>query len=304
MSLAIDGDPRTGWAVDGNVKHENRIAWFAAADPFGFPEGSELRVRLRFESIFGSHSIGRARLAITTDPASANLGKLPRTLAPILAKPREERSKKEQENVQRHYRKQFWPALEQVNGRIEALKSELQAAKKKVPNVMVMAEMETPRETFILDRGQFNQPGEKVQPGVLASLPALPPDAPGNRLALARWITDPQHPLMARVTVNRLWKQVMGTGLVKTLNDFGSQAEWPSHPGVAGLACNGVYRERLGREADDAHDRDLRCLPAVGQWHPERLSVGPGESPVCSRATFPALRGGDSATRHLPSADC
>ena len=95
---------------------------------------------------------------------------------------------------------------------------------------MVMAEMEKPRESFILNRGLFNQPGEKVEPGVLASLPALPADAPKNRLALAQWITDPQHPLMARVTVNRFWKLAMGSGLVKTLNDFGSQAEWPSHP--------------------------------------------------------------------------
>jgi hypothetical protein len=69
-----------------------------------------------------------------------------------------------------------------------------------------------------------------VQPGVPAALPALPEDAPANRLALAKWLVDPQHPLTARVTVNRIWQRYFGVGLVKSSEDFGSQGEWPSHP--------------------------------------------------------------------------
>jgi hypothetical protein len=79
-------------------------------------------------------------------------------------------------------------------------------------------------------RGDFQQPGEQVQPDVPAIFPRLPEDQPRNRLGLAYWLTDPKHPLVARVTVNRLWAQFFGTGLVTTMGDFGTQGAWPSHP--------------------------------------------------------------------------
>ena len=99
-----------------------------------------------------------------------------------------------------------------------------------IPTTMVMQEMDKPRETFMLDRGQYNQPGEKVTAGVPSSLPPLADGAPPNRLGLAKWLVDPAHPLAARVTVNRYWQMVFGTGIVKTAEDFGSQGERPSHP--------------------------------------------------------------------------
>ena len=93
-----------------------------------------------------------------------------------------------------------------------------------------MQEMDKPRETHILTRGQYDQPADKVEFGVPASLGALPKDAPRNRLGFAQWLVAPEHPLTARVAVNRLWQQCFGNGLVRTLEDFGSQGEAPSHP--------------------------------------------------------------------------
>lgn len=104
---------------------------------------------------------------------------------------------------------------------------------KKLPDVMVMEEMATPRETFIKVRGQYDQNGEKVTPGTPAFLPAIASPASGDhltRLDFARWLASPGHPLTARVAVNRWWAMLFGTGIVKTVNDFGSQGEWPSHP--------------------------------------------------------------------------
>ena len=96
---------------------------------------------------------------------------------------------------------------------------------------MVMQELAQPRPTFILTRGNYDAPGEAVTPGVPEALIApWPADAPRNRLGLAQWLTQPNHPLTARVVVNRFWAQLFGTGIVKTLEDFGSQSEWPSHP--------------------------------------------------------------------------
>jgi hypothetical protein len=95
---------------------------------------------------------------------------------------------------------------------------------------MVMEEMEKPRDTFVLGRGDYRNRGDKVEPGVPAILPPLPKGAPANRLTLARWLLDPGHPLTARVAVNRYWQSYFGNGLVKTAENFGSQGEPPSHP--------------------------------------------------------------------------
>ena len=98
------------------------------------------------------------------------------------------------------------------------------------PTVMVMEEMEQRRDTFRLIRGAFDVPGEKVDPGVPAVLPPLPEGQRNDRLAFARWLVQPDHPLTARVAVNRFWQMHFGTGLVKTSENFGLQGEYPSHP--------------------------------------------------------------------------
>lgn len=107
---------------------------------------------------------------------------------------------------------------------------ELDALDKKRPTVMVMRDLKTPRQTFVLIRGRYDIQGEKVPAGVPAFLPGLPPDAPANRLGLARWLVDPAHPLTARVAVNRLWQQCFGRGLVSSSEDFGTRGQLPSHP--------------------------------------------------------------------------
>ena len=98
------------------------------------------------------------------------------------------------------------------------------------PTIMVMEEMEPRRDTFRLIRGAYDVPGESVDPGVPAVLPPMPDDVPNDRLGFARWLVQPDHPLTARVAVNRFWQMYFGTGLVKTSENFGLQGEYPSHP--------------------------------------------------------------------------
>jgi hypothetical protein len=95
---------------------------------------------------------------------------------------------------------------------------------------MVMMELGKPRDTFILGRGDYRNKTEKVTPGVPAILPPLPKDEKVNRLTLAKWLVDPNHPLTSRVAVNRFWQMYFGHGIVKTVEDFGSQGEPPVHP--------------------------------------------------------------------------
>ncbi len=123
--------------------------------------------------------------------------------------------------------------------RKKALQKQLDQTKKNLDNLnksylvtMVMQERKDPRTTYRLNRGQWDQPDEslKIPPGVPACFPPLPKQASSNRLTLARWLVDPDHPLTSRVAVNRAWQHFFGIGLVKTTEDFGTQGERPSHP--------------------------------------------------------------------------
>lgn len=98
--------------------------------------------------------------------------------------------------------------------------------------IMVMQELPQPKKAFVLYRGEYTQRREEVFAGTPAVLSPFPANAPKNRLGLAQWLTDPQHPLTARVTVNRVWQSIFGRGLVKTSEDFGSQGSRPLYPEV------------------------------------------------------------------------
>jgi hypothetical protein len=108
-----------------------------------------------------------------------------------------------------------------------AKKEEIEGA---VPATFIMKDMDKPRDAFVMQRGQYDKPGDRVSRQTPAVFPALPKKADYTRLDLAQWLVSPSHPLTARVAVNRLWQQFFGVGLVKSSNDFGSQGEPPSHP--------------------------------------------------------------------------
>lgn len=99
-----------------------------------------------------------------------------------------------------------------------------------IAEAMVMEEMPRPKPAFVLKRGNYDQPAATVTANTPAALPAFSEQAPRNRLGLAQWLLHPDHPLMARVTVNRLWQQCFGTGLVETSDNFGSTGATPTHP--------------------------------------------------------------------------
>jgi hypothetical protein len=136
----------------------------------------------------------------------------------------------QQANVRDHFRQQNSPEFKKLFQNVAKWRDEEGALERAIPTTMVAKDAEKPRETFMLMRGEYDKPGEKVGPGVPAILPPFPKDTPTNRLGLAKWLLDPSHPLTARVTVNRYWQQFFGTGLVKTTEDFGMQGEHPSHP--------------------------------------------------------------------------
>lgn len=385
VAAAIDGvvSDTNGWAVEGFNRRENRTAVFVAAEPFGFEGGSELRVRLRFQTHFPRHAIGRARLSVggegglyeavaplgtgtwhaagpfpagdrerafahpfgpenapgtfdaaevfeeglawephpewtdgaphmltgemcatylartihaptarTTDlhlgtddavklwvngrlvhennvaralaadqdtvsvelhPGENTIlmkvvnfsggygfafrigegdagGELLRIIPLVTA---QERSAEEATRLRRYFRRNHSERMRELYDDLASLRAERDAFEAALPFTMVMEEREERRPTHVLQRGEYDQPRDEVLPGVPAALPpitARDEGSPPDRLDLARWLFHPDHPLTARVTVNRFWQQLFGTGIVKTAEDFGSQGQWPSHP--------------------------------------------------------------------------
>ena len=132
-----------------------------------------------------------------------------------------------QRRIERIHRK--LEVLDRRSPEYAALENEHQRLWEQVPATMIMREDEA-RETFVLARGNYDQPGARVTPGVPGALPPLPTGVPANRLLLARWLVDPSHPLTARVAANRLWQLHFGAGLVPTPEDYGAQGEPPTHP--------------------------------------------------------------------------
>jgi hypothetical protein len=159
---------------------------------------------------------------------------VPTEVQAALKVPAAERSASQQEVVRNYY---LLTVHAPTRPRFEPLAKEAQRIRRKVletealiPHTLVTEEMPEPRPAFVLHRGDFLQRGERVAPALPACLPPLPAAAPNNRLGLARWLVHPDHPLTARVTVNRLWAQMFGTGIVASLGDFGAQGDFPSHP--------------------------------------------------------------------------
>ena len=155
-------------------------------------------------------------------------------VTPLLAKAAAERSDAENATLRKHYLNVVDEPYKTLLQQQANLTSQIAELKQPVANVMIMNDAEEMRKTYVLARGDYASPlkDHTVQPGVPAALPALPAGASSNRLGLATWLTQPNHPLTARVAVNRYWAMLFGEGIVRSLEDFGAQGEWPSHPAL------------------------------------------------------------------------
>ncbi|HEX6961736.1 MAG TPA: DUF1549 domain-containing protein, partial [Lacipirellula sp.] len=178
---------------------------------------------------FGIHApLVAARFEFLALTGEDDGSELPADLIPLVEKPADQRSADEQRRVERYF-----AAHSEATKRLRIELANLEERKKVLTEkftTMVMDESPNPRETFILERGNYAAPTEKVTAGTPEVLPPPPEGAPANRLGLALWIAQPSHPLTARVAVNRFWKTLFGSGLVRTAADFGNQGAWPSHP--------------------------------------------------------------------------
>lgn len=149
----------------------------------------------------------------------------------VVETPVEKRSSADSDTLLDYYIDHFADAeIKQARQRLRRAVEEEMTVRASIPTALVMQEMEQPRTTHVLERGQYDKPGQVVTPDVPAAIAPWPAGAPRNRLGLAKWLVSRENPLTPRVAVNRLWQQCFGEGLVRTAGDFGAQGESPTHP--------------------------------------------------------------------------
>ena len=225
---------KKGWAIDGNdeTKRVARKAMFVAATPITVPPNATITITLSHDAS-GGHNIGRFRLSTSSLPAAAlklEGAKVPPAIVAAINAEPAKRTPAQKADLAKFFRENTDNLLKREEAAVAAAKKSLDAVYAEIESTMVMEELPKPKEARILKRGEYDKLGDVVPRALPAVMPPLPKDAPNNRLGFAKWLVSGEHPLTARVWVNREWERFFGTGLVKTSENLGSQAEWPSHP--------------------------------------------------------------------------
>ncbi len=154
----------------------------------------------------------------------------PRTLPDLFSKSNDRLSDQERRWLGEYFRWHHDSTNQAAADKLRNARKLLCEFEDKLTEIMVMRELAQPRPAYRLSRGAYDDPAEAVSANTPAVLPPLPVDWPRNRLGLAQWVTHRDHPLLARVTVNRYWQMIFARGLVRTPEDFGSQGAPPTHP--------------------------------------------------------------------------
>ncbi len=273
-----------GWAVDGPTKKEPRKAMFACM-PINAPAGSRIEIRLLHDSV-PQHHIGRFKLS-TTDRSQPTIAVkfagLPADVAATLVIDPAQRSPEQVTALAKYFRESPTGPFKQAGLALAAAQKAVAGASSGFQNTMIFRERAQPRDAFILKRGEYDQLGEKVQRGLPAVFPPLPLGAPNNRLGFAQWLVSGQHPLTARVWVNRAWEKFFGIGLVKTSENLGSQSDWPSHPELLDWLATEFVRMGWDMKAmqklmvtSAAYRQSARVTPALFERDPDNRLIARG----------------------------
>ena len=221
---ALTTDHRDGWKPDSEVDGPAHVT-VTFTTPLAAVDARHLTAQLNFGR--GGNLMARRMefFAVTGHDDGTDL---PAFVVASLGKAPAQRSDAEAQTL-RAYFAAHSEAMAPVRFDLANARERLAVRTETFPT-MVMDTAKTPRETFILHRGLYSDPREKVTPAVPHALPPLPAGAPADRLGLAQWVVMPSHPLTARVAVNRFWQMLFGRGLVRSAADFGTQGDLPTHP--------------------------------------------------------------------------
>ncbi|MBL9155565.1 MAG: DUF1553 domain-containing protein [Verrucomicrobiales bacterium] len=277
------GKDNPGWAIGGATDQPHELMLLTAA-PVEIPAGAILRVVLEQQSSHKQHVLRKFRLGVTGDPQVARVAATPAPVLAVLRTPAGQRDEEAKKRLADHYVRHVAPEAAADRNRLAAARREIEAIKPAtVPVMQELAEKER-RKTQIQRRGNWQDLGDEVQPGVPSAFNPLPEDAPRNRLGMAQWLVSRENPLTARVTVNRYWESLFGVGLVRTSEEFGSQGELPFHPELLDWLAvdfmeNGWDVKRLLTQlvTSRAYRQDSRTTPELNERDPDNrlLARGP-----------------------------
>ena len=220
------------------------------------------------------------------DSEVAQLAKATR-IAYLVAKPAAERAEPETAEVFNWWLATLDKPTQELTGKLANLDREEKEIKGRGTVAHVMQERTEAPKAYVLFRGQITTNGaNRLTPGTPAALPPMPAELPRNRLGFAQWLLRPEHPLTARVTVNRFWQELFGTGIVRTTGDFGVVGRNALASGIARLAGGRVPRVGLGRE-EVLRCWSLRPLIASRRGHAREVGKGSAEPVAVARPAVP-----------------
>ena len=287
----IDADKNSGWAFHPDTASPHTLI-LGTKRTVALKPGEPLTVTLDFQfKNPPQHNLGHFRLAATTNANPDGRSSLTTNLIAILRTPTAQRTTNDAKLLREFFLTNSPPvALVAARESSAAVKKELDDFKAKLPRVMIMSDAK-PRKTHLLERGNYEQQRAEVFAGTPAALPPMPADAPTNRLGLARWLVSPEHPLTARVQVNRAWQYFFGKGLVKTSENLGTQCDPPTHPELLDWLAvefreSGWDVKRLNRliVTSATYRQSSRLTPALHERDPENLLLPRGP-----RSRLPSL---------------
>ena len=252
--MCYDGTRQAGGVqlfVDGRLQEldvttNNRLDGPLATDkPFHI---GKRQASLPFHGLIDNVQVFSLRLS-TAEVEQLARGQALESLAAILAVRPAERSEHQKQQLQQFYADRVDQQSPRIREQLKQIPGQLEGINKAIPVTMVMQEMTERRKTHLLVRGQYDALGDEVFPGLPVSLVEETSTPEATRLDLARWLTDPAHPLTARVAVNRWWEMLLGTGLVETAEDFGVQGARPSHPRLLDWLATELIRQKWDQRA-------------------------------------------------------
>ena len=277
-----------GWAVGGATDKPHTLTLLCAS-PVVVTAGSVLRIQLTQKSEFKKHTLGRFRLGFTDDDQVQQVTALPSSILAAVTAGAAKRTPAQQHEITDYYLRNVAKETAAERLRLAALDKQLAALKPVTVPVMKDLTGKERRKTQMQMRGNWQVLGDEVSEGTPAVFPPLPADAPKDRLLLAKWIVSRDNPLTARVTVNRMWESLFGTGIVRTSEEFGSQGDLPLHPELldwlaADFMENGwdVKRTLKLMLMTRAYRQDSRSTPELNERDPVNrlLARGPRFRPT------------------------
>ena len=278
-----------GWAIGGAVGKPHALT-LVTAQPVELPAGAKLVVTLETKSAFPAHNLGNFRLSTTSDSRAAEvldvldsaqltLPKSSTEVWALNAAPAAERTA----FLKDYFIREKSPELKPDRDKLATLNKQLTETKSDTVPIFRELAAGKGRKTQLHIRGNYLNLGDEVTAGLPAIFPQAPPDAPMNRLTLARWLVDAKNPLTARVVVNRYWEAIFGIGLVRTSEEFGAQGELPSNPDLLDWMATELIALKWDTKAflkllvtSAAYRQSSRVTPDALERDPENQLVSRG----------------------------